>query len=158
MGIIRNKPMAELEVCGKKHTVAGNEGVAKIICLDIDQEQSCNYCIGGESIEFRVTICNKSDVNLFGVEFKDCLNGSGRYDKDSFRLNGQKVNADVNGKTVCININEIKAHQEVVITFEVCCDGCEGGGCHGSKGCGHENNGCHGSGNNSGCGGGRACV
>lgn len=119
---IKNEAEIELFLCGKKHTVKSNEVEAKIVEITVKKEQSCNFAFNGDEIEYKVTICNESGVNLNNVKFVDELSRELKFERESFKVDSKKETAHLNGNTLTYTIPEIKAKHHKVITFE--CEVC----------------------------------
>lgn len=117
--IIKNKACIELELCGKKETVDSNETETEIIKLEVKKEANCKYVIAGGCIEYTITICNDSDVNLCDLEFKDILAHNTEFKQGSFKVNGISKVATVFNNILSYKIAELKENGEIVITFEV---------------------------------------
>lgn len=116
---IRNQACVELELCGKKRKLESNEVKAEIINIKITKEQSCGFVFKGDEVEYTIKICNESNVDLYDLEFKDNIAKSTEYEPGSFKVNGKKENPDVDDHTIEYEIPELKAKEEIVITFEV---------------------------------------
>lgn len=116
---IKNTAILEFETCGRKHTFESNEVEAKKIKLTIFEEESCNVCFCGDTIEYKTKIFNDSRISLFNTEFKDTLDRDVRYENNTFMVDGKKETPYLNGQTLSFRIPELKDHKETVITFKV---------------------------------------
>lgn len=116
--LIKNKSSIEVEGCNKKFVFESNEVEAKKVKIRIKEEQSCRLAFEDEIIEYKVKICNDSDVKLFNCEFKDFLDRNTEYKKDSFKVNGKCETPCVKDNVISFVIPELKDNHETVIVFD----------------------------------------
>lgn len=121
-GTIKNEADIELRLCGKDYKIESNCVEAKKIDVFILQEESCGFVLCGEKIKYTFKVCNKSDVKLFNLKFKDCLESDLDFIPGSFTVDGKKEHAQCDQHIVTYTIPELCAFEEKLVTFECLVD------------------------------------
>lgn len=115
---LKNKAEFDFDLCGKKHAVV-NEAELEKIKVELKQDQSCDFCVKGDDIEYRITIENDSGKDLHDCVFKDELPCDSEFIRNSFKVNGKREDPEVKNGNLFYRIRELKKHEKIVITFEV---------------------------------------
>lgn len=115
---VMNKAFIDFEKCGRMHTFESESGI-KIVKIEITQEPSCDYCVQGDYIELKIKIKNDSDAVIHACDFRDIIPKGTEYVRNSFKVNGRKAEPEVRNRTICYHLDEIKACEEIIITFEI---------------------------------------
>lgn len=116
---IKNKALLEVNLCGKKLKIESNEVEAKKVKIELKKEQSCNFAIEGEELEYCIKIMNFSDIELHNAEFEDKIPDDTVYVKDSFTFDGKKECPEIKHDTIRFKIKELKKKDVAVVTFKV---------------------------------------
>ena len=117
--IVRNTAALDVELCGQRYTLNSNETVTEVVRLTVQKQTNCKFAIAGGGIEYAVTVCNESDVNLSDLEFRDILARNTEYKAGSFTVNGKPAVPVVNNNALSYKIDELKSNEQLKITFEV---------------------------------------
>ena len=125
-----NKAFLNVQFCGRRHTIESEEIKLQKLAVEIEKHgPSCPYVLEGETVEFRIMVRNKSDIELRGVEFVDPLHSDFEYVPHSFRVDGRHERPHLRRGELSFRFGRFGPHCEHEITFRVrIADGNDGSG------------------------------
>lgn len=116
---IKNAAHVDIEGCDELITFDSNEVQAHYLNIELTKTQSCIWAIHGKNLTYCVTIKNKSTDRVTDLKFYDTLDLGVEYVPGSFRVNGEEVTPDINGRTISYIIPELALNQTITICFQV---------------------------------------
>ncbi|MCL2177465.1 MAG: hypothetical protein FWB72_05970 [Firmicutes bacterium] len=116
---VKNKPSLAIERCERIHIIPGNPAKARKVNIEVVQEPFCDIVFEHEVLECKFLVKNHSNLEIEDVIFIDELVRGLKYIHDSFRINGRRRHAEVEGNKIKHRIRKLEPHEQLIITFDV---------------------------------------
>ena len=117
---IENKAFLGIEVCERERRIETNTIHLHRVELEFEKHgPECEHVFTGETVEFRVTIKNKSNKEFRNVLFSDPLSRELEFVEGSFRVDGRHERPTLRRNELQYRFRHIREHSEHEITFKV---------------------------------------
>ena len=113
-----NKAHLNFNLCGRRHDIESNQ--VHIHPIEVEFQKfgpQCPHVVTGETVEFRVLVKNKSDVELENVIFADPLPRGLEYVPHTFRVDGRRERPHIHRNEISFRFGRLGANCEHEITF-----------------------------------------
>jgi len=116
---IENEALVKIEACDGKVQITSNRLEVTPIKLRVEKKQDCDFALVGQNIKYTIEIENECLTDVEGLIFKDAINACTEFVLGSFRANGHPEIPEFEDDVLVFKIDEIKAGETLIITFEV---------------------------------------
>lgn len=117
---MNNQAFLSFDLCNRRRTIETN--TVRLHLLDVEFEKHgprCNHVVEGDIVKYRITLRNKSDVELRDVMFRDPLAHETEYVRGSFCVDGRHERPIVHRNEISFRFERLRPHARHEISFEV---------------------------------------